>query len=75
MPNRDNFWTTKRPDGWAVIREGNDRATSRHTTQQSAWNEARNRARESGGEAFLHNRQCRIRERNTYGHDPEKSKG
>jgi hypothetical protein len=75
MPNRNNFWTTKRSDGWAVMREGNEKATSRHATQESAWAETKARARETGGEAFLQNRQARIRERNTYGHDPEKSEG
>jgi hypothetical protein len=75
MPNSKNYWATKRDSGWAVQREGNDRATSLHATQQAAWNEAKERARETQGEAYLQGRDRKIRERNTYGHDPEKSKG
>lgn len=75
MPSSKNYWTTKRDNGWAVVREGNERATSVHPTQAAAWAETKQRARETQGEAFLHGRDHKIRERNTYGHDPEKSKG
>ena len=75
MPNKKNFWATKHDDGWAVKREGNQKATSVHDTQAEAWNEAKERARETGGEAFLQNRQGQIRERNTYGNDPFPPKG
>lgn len=75
MANSNNYWTTKHEDGWAVKREGNDRATSVHTTQAEAWAEARQRARGSKGEAFLQGENGQIRERNTYGSDPFPPKG
>jgi len=62
-------------DSWKVQRDGNQRATARFDTQAEAWNDCKNRARSTGAEAFLHNRQNRIRERNTYGHDPRNIKG
>lgn len=75
MPNKNNYWAAKRAEGWAVVREGNERATSVHPTQEEAWNEARNRAREANGEAYLQNNQGQIRERNSYGKDPHPPKG
>ena len=75
MADGKDYWTTRHPDGWQVKREGNERATSVHRTQESAWNETKERARAEGGEAYLQGRSGQIRERNTYGHDPKKSKG
>ena len=75
MANEKNFWTTPHEAGWAVKREGNERATSVHSTQAEAWSETKQRARESGGEAFLQGQDGQIRERNTYGKDPIRSKG
>lgn len=69
MPNKNNYWTTKHSNGWAVKREGNEKATSVHKTQAEAWEETKQRAREAGGEAYLQNQQGQIRERNTYGPD------
>lgn len=74
MSNKD-YWTTRHPEGWQVKRAGGERATSVHATQGAAWAEARERARDTGGEAYLQNWHGQIRERNTYGHDPESSKG
>ncbi|HRJ12897.1 MAG TPA: DUF2188 domain-containing protein [Alphaproteobacteria bacterium] len=75
MPNTKNYWTTTSGDKWSVKREGSDRATSVHNTQAQAWQETQQRARTTGGEAFLQNQQGQIRERNTYGHDPRSVKG
>lgn len=75
MPNENNYWATKRPEGWAVSREGNERATSLHKTQEEAWNEACNRAREAKGEAYLQNEQGQIRKNHSYGNDPHPPKG
>jgi len=74
MSTKD-YWATRHPDGWQVKREGSERATSVHSTQEAAWAEARERARSTQGEAYLQNRHGQIRERNTYGSDPTSSKG
>jgi hypothetical protein len=71
----NNFWTTKRGDGWAVKREGSSRASSIHETQADAWAETRRLARGSHGEAFLQDSDGRIRARNTYGKDPFPPRG
>ncbi|XVJ51447.1 MAG: DUF2188 domain-containing protein [Vampirovibrio sp.] len=75
MAEKKSYWTTPHPEGWAVKGEGNERATSVHSTQAKAWAETQQRARQNESEAYLQNRQGQIRERNTYGHDPEKTKG
>jgi hypothetical protein len=75
MGKKSDYWTTPHPEGWQVKREGAGRATSVHRTQAEAWIETKSRARDAGGEAYLQNSQGRIRERNTYGHDPKKTKG
>lgn len=75
MPNGRNVWVSPRSNGWAVKREGAKRAIEVKTTQAEAWNMARHIAKERGGEAFLKGRDNKIRERNTYGHDPYPPKG
>lgn len=70
-----DYWTTKHPEGWQVKGAGNERATSVHSTQSSAWAESKSRAERTGGEAYLTGQRGQIRERNTYGQDPRKSKG
>lgn len=75
MADKKDYWTVPHKDGWAVKREGNDKATSVHKTQEQAWAETKERAREQKGEAYLQDKQGKIRERNTYGSDPRKIKG
>ena len=58
------------PDGWAVKGAGNQRATSVHETQAEAMDAGREIAINNSSELFIHNRQGRIRERNSYGNDP-----
>lgn len=71
----ENYWTSKGPSGWAVKREGALRASSIHSTQTEAWNEARRLARGSGGEAYLEGENGQVRARNTYGKDSYPPKG
>ena len=65
---------TPREDGWAVIREGNQRASSVHPTQKEAERAGRQAARKDHTEFLLHNRQGEIRERDSYGSDPHPPK-
>lgn len=61
-------------NGWRVeIAAG--RARSVHRTQAGAREAAREMARRTRSELFVHGRDGRIRERNTYGPDPRQSKG
>jgi uncharacterized protein YdaT len=62
-------------DGWAVKGEGNQRATSVHDTQQQAFDVARQIARNQQSELVIHRPDGRIRDKNSYGHDPFPPKG
>jgi len=70
-----NQWVVPRSDGWAVRGEGNTRDTSHHDTQAQAIEVARNLARKERSELFVQDQHGKIRERNTYGHDPFPPKG
>ena len=56
-----------RGDEWAVVREGNRRATSFHPTQSEATESGRDLARRDGTEFFLHGQDGQIREHHDYG--------
>jgi hypothetical protein len=60
---------------WVVKKEGSASASSSHRKQSTAWKKGQTIAKSDKSEAYLHGRDGRIRERNTYGHDPRKSKG
>ena len=61
--------------GWAVRSAGSARASSTHETQKAAIEKAKERAQREGSELFIHGRDGKIRERNTYGRDPHPPKG
>lgn len=65
-----NYWCAPHDERWQVKGEGNERASSLHDTQAEAWAETIRLAKESKGEAFLAGKDGKIRERNSYGHDP-----
>jgi hypothetical protein len=73
--NKKPVHVTPRDDGWAVVREGNDRASSVHRTQKEAEQKGRQTARNDKTEFFLHNKQGQVRERDSYGPDPYPPKG
>lgn len=61
--------------GWSVMRAGASRASSNHATQQEAIAAATQIARNQQTELYIHGRDGRIRERNSYGNDPHPPKG
>ena len=61
--------------GWSVRRSGATRATATFSTQVEAIEKAREIAKNQRGELYIHGRDGRIRERNTYGKDPYPPKG
>jgi len=73
--SKDDKHVVKRSEGWAVRGEGNIRDTSHHNTQQEAFESARENAMRKGGEVFIHGRDGKFRERNTYDKDPYPPKG
>ena len=59
-----------RDGGWGVRGEGNSRDTSRHDTQQQAIDSARDIARNQRSEVVIHRPNGQIRDRDSYGNDP-----
>src|ERR671921_1331665 len=55
-----------RGEEWAVVREGNKRATSTHPTQSEAAEIGKDLARRDGTEFFLHGQDGQIREHRDY---------
>lgn len=70
-----NQHVVKRDGGWAVRGENNIKDTSHHQTQQEALEAARDIAKNQGSEVFIHGRNGKFRERNTYGKDAFPPKG
>ena len=60
---------------WSVRTSGASRASGVFSTQSEAVQIARDKARKAGAELYIHSRDGRIRERNSYGKDPHPPKG
>jgi Uncharacterized protein conserved in bacteria (DUF2188) len=69
MAAEKNQHVVRGEDGWAVRGEGNSRDTSHHRTQALAIDAARDIARDQRSEVVIHDRQGRIRDRDSYGND------
>lgn len=65
------------PNGsrWSVRRAGASKASGTFATQSEAIMKARDVAQRERTELFIHGRDGRIRERNSYGTDPHPPKG
>lgn len=61
----------KNPDGgWAVKKGGSTKATKVHSTQEEAIKHGREIARAQHAEFYVHGRDGKIREKDSYGKDP-----
>ena len=60
---------------WAVREAGSPKASRVVETQREAIDIARERAKRNGTELYVHGRDGRIRERSSYGNDPNPPKG
>ncbi len=70
-----NIHVTHRKGGsWAVIGEGDSRASSRHRTQGAALDAARPLAKANHSELVIHGRDNRIVDKDSYGNDPNPPK-
>jgi len=61
---------TPHGDDWQVKKSGNDRASTVTSTQKDAIQVGRDIARDMETELFIHGRDGRIRDRDSYGNDP-----
>lgn len=57
-------------DGWAVKREGADRASSVHRTKDEAFNQGRDTAKRERTELVIHGKDGRIQDKDSFGSDP-----
>lgn len=60
--------------GWAVKKGGSTRATKVHQTQAEAIEHGRTIAKSQKAEFYVHDRDGRIREKDSYGGDPHPPK-
>jgi len=66
-----NIHVTHREDGsWAIIREKTKQASGLYDTQREAIELAREMARKDRVELVIHDRENRIRDKDSYGNDP-----
>ena len=70
-----NIHTVPNPKGSGWVNEVNGDITSTHRKQSTAIEEGRKQAIEQRSEHVIHNREGRIREKNSYGNDPYPPKG
>ena len=60
---------------WAVKQSNQNKPLSTHRTQAAAIKAGRTEAKHQSAEHVIHGRDGQIREKNSYGNDPSKSKG
>jgi len=67
-----NIHVTRRKseDKWAVIGEGDERASSLHETQGEAIEAGRSITENNRSELVIHDRENRIRDKDSFGNDP-----
>jgi uncharacterized protein (TIGR02271 family) len=70
MANKPSVHVLPRDEGWAVVREGKERATSVHPTQAEAAKAGREIARKDRTAFLLHAKDGHVRDRSDYGEDP-----
>lgn len=69
-----NRHVVPRNDGWAVRVAGSSRVSSTHETQRSAIEQARVGAQRDRSEVVIHRPNGQIRDRDSYGNDPNPPK-
>ncbi|MGE0441236.1 MAG: DUF2188 domain-containing protein [Polyangiaceae bacterium] len=69
--SKKNIHITHRRNGdWAVIGEGDARASSLHATQSEAISAGRPLAEQNKAELVIHDRANKIRDKDSFGNDP-----
>jgi len=72
---QNSIHITPHKDGWQVKKAGSSKASKVCSTQRECISYGKNLAKKSGAELCIHDRQGRIREKNSYGNDPFPPKG
>lgn len=75
MPKKVSQHVVKNPSGgWAVKKGGSEKATKVCDTQKEAISYGREIAKSQGAEFYIHGKDGRIREKDSYGSDPNPPK-
>lgn len=69
-----NYHSVPRGGGWAVKKAGTKAPVSTHRTQAAAEAKTQQLARKSEGEAVYHRRDGTIKDKDSYGNDPNPPK-
>lgn len=70
-----NVHVVPHPEGWAELKEGNQRPSKLFDTQKEAIKHARQSAQNEKSELIIHSKNGAIREKNSYGNDPHPPNG
>jgi len=70
MSKKRDIHIVPHKDGWASKKEGASRAGSVHATQRAAIERAREQAKREKTEVVIHRKDGKIRDSDSYGHDP-----
>lgn len=74
MAKKTQHVVRKSGGGWAVKKGGSSRATKVYKTQKEAIEHGRDIAKSQNAEFYIHGRDGRIREKDSYGLDPNPPK-
>ena len=74
MGKKENVHVVPHGDDWAVRRENSKRPSTLHPTQQDAIDRGRDLARKDHSELVIHRPDGRIRDKDSYGNDPNPPK-
>lgn len=74
-PSSPNRHVLPHEDGWKITQPGNATPLALHGKKSDAVAAARVMCIESKGELFIHKKDGKIQNRNSYGNDPRSSKG
>ncbi len=72
---KKDIWVSPAGAGWKVQTEGAGRAAAIHTKQSEAIAQGREMAQRSRSELIIQGGDGKIREKNSYGNDPKRSRG
>jgi uncharacterized protein YdaT len=72
--SKKNVHVVPRDGGWAVQKEGNQRASKVTTTQKEAIGVGREMAKNERSELVVHGQDGRIRQKDSFGNDPNPPK-
>ena len=72
---QNSIHVTPKGNGWQVKRAGAQRASSITKTQKESIYKAREMAKKSNSELYIHGKDNKFREKSSYGNDPRNIKG